>query len=239
MKTILLFLIVSFTSLAQSFKKEQVAFARVESAFEKKWTTLEKQIIEQGFDPQAFKIFIRVFKQDAKMEVWISELNKEKFHLFKTYTIVASSGILGPKRKEGDLQVPEGFYHIDVFNPVSNFYLSLGINYPNKADKVHGKKPLGGDIYIHGSNVTIGCIPLTDDKIQEVYALAVQARNGGQKTIYTHFYPFDFTKTSLQTYRLNSNYEFWASLLKDYNYFEINKKIPSIIIDKKGNYILK
>jgi murein L,D-transpeptidase YafK len=233
---LLFFFLVSFSAFSQSFKKEQLAFERVRNAFDNKWIGLEKQIKEKGFDPEHFRIFIRVFKQDEKMEIWISQLNNERFSLFKTYKIAESSGILGPKRKEGDLQVPEGYYRIDVFNPLSDFYLSLGINYPNAADKIKGKKPLGGDIYIHGSNVTIGCVPLTDDFIKEVYALAVQAKNGGQKTIYTHFFPFDFNKTSLETFKANPNYSFWKSLLKGFSYFENNKKIPKIGIDKNGDY---
>jgi murein L,D-transpeptidase YafK len=238
-KLLILFFLISFSGFAQSFKKEQLAFERVRNAFDNKWLGLEKQIKEKGFDPEHFKIFIRVFKQDEKMEVWISHLHKEKFSLFKTYKIAESSGILGPKRKEGDLQVPEGFYRIDVFNPASNFYLSLGINYPNTSDKIKGKKPLGGDIYIHGSNVTIGCIPLTDNLIKEVYALAVQAKNGGQKTIYTHFFPFDFNKTSIETFKSNENYLFWKSLKTGFDSFEKNKKIPKVSIDKKGNYLIQ
>src|SRR5690606_11025729 len=102
--------------------------------------------------------------------------NGEKFTLVKTYPVCSSSGLPGPKRKKGDRQTPEGFYHIDRFNPQSAFHLSLGINYPNSSDKILGHSDPGGDIFIHGSCVTIGCVPLTDDLIKEVYVLAVEAK---------------------------------------------------------------
>ena len=102
------------------------------------------------------------------MEVWIKEASKDYYVLLNTYDFCTTSGTLGPKRKEGDLQIPEGIYTINHFNPQSNFYLSLGINYPNASDKILSD-PVhpGGDIYLHGNCVTIGCIPLTDDKIKE------------------------------------------------------------------------
>ncbi|MBP6411700.1 MAG: L,D-transpeptidase family protein, partial [Pseudarcicella sp.] len=146
------------------------------------------------------------------------------------------SGIIGPKRAEGDLQVPEGFYHIDRFNPLSSFHLSLGINYPNASDKILGKEKPGSDIFIHGSDVTVGCVPLTDDKIKEVYALAVQARNGGQKQIEVHIFPFELTDNKLNRHLENPSYTFWKSLQKGYLFFESRKKLPKIDVRKDGIY---
>lgn len=86
------------------------------------------------------------------------------------------------------MQVPECFYNIEIFNPASSYYLSLGINYPNLSDKIKGEKSkLGGDIFIHGSTVTIGCILITDDKIKEVYIYSIYAKENGQNKI-----PFPF-----------------------------------------------
>lgn len=107
-----------------------------------------------------------------------------------TYPFCASSGILGPKRKEGDRQIPEGIYYINHFNPVSNFHLSLGINYPNPSDKILSDPAQPGEsFYIHGNCVTIGCIPISDDKIKELYILAVEAYNNGQVKIPVHIFP--------------------------------------------------
>lgn len=228
-----------FTVSAQSFKQNQLKFERVKEAFDTKWPDLETLIKSKGFDTEKFRIFIRIFKEEQKTEIWISKSTKSKFELLKTYDIARSSGIIGPKRAEGDLQVPEGFYHIDRFNPLSSFHLSLGINYPNASDKILGKEKPGSDIFIHGSDVTVGCVPLTDDKIKEVYTLAVQARNGGQKKIEVYIYPFEMTEKKLDTRKLNDNYKFWKSIQPGYFYFEQNKISPKVVINKDGKCLFK
>jgi murein L,D-transpeptidase YafK len=223
---------------AQTFKQKQMTYERVNDAFETKWPYLEKLIKSKGFNPQSFRIFIRVFKEEMKTEIWISSGNKEKFSLLKTFEVAKSSGILGPKRAEGDLQVPEGFYFIDRFNPVSTYHLSLGINYPNASDKILGKEKPGNDIFIHGSDVTVGCVPLTDDKIKEVYALAVQARNNGQKKIEVHIFPFEMTESRMKKELTNVNYPLWKDIQKGYLYFQEFGTLPKTKIGKSGKYLI-
>lgn len=240
MKHFILFVLTLFSlnTSAQSFKQKQLQFERVKDAFDTKWPNLEELIKSKGFDAEDFRIFIRVFKEEQKTEVWISKNAKSKFELLKTYAVAKSSGILGPKRAEGDLQVPEGFYTIDRFNPLSSFYLSLGINYPNASDKILGKEKPGSDIFIHGSDVTVGCVPLNDYKIKEVYTLAVQARNGGQKHIEVHIFPFEMTERRMEKEKTNSNYTFWKDIQKGYSYFQEGKILPKIKIDKSGKYLI-
>src|SRR5690606_26788584 len=118
---------------------------------------------------------------------------KGPFQHFKTYKVCALAGTLGPKRMEGDYQVPEGFYYINEFNPRSVYHLSLGLNYPNASDRyLSDAIQPGGDIYIHGSCVTTGCIPITDSQIEELYALATYAKNAGQDFIPVHIFPVRF-----------------------------------------------
>jgi murein L,D-transpeptidase YafK len=143
----------------------------------------------------------------------------------------------------GDNQVPEGFYHIDRFNPQSNYYLSLGINYPNTADKIKskGKNP-GGDIFIHGDCVSIGCLPMTDDKIQEIYLYAVHAKNNGQDRIPVHIFPFRMTKANLQKYTAQhtaqpSLLRFWQNLEKGYTLFSENAQAVRVWVDGNGDYV--
>ena len=140
--------------------------------------TLQKQFaVKQLVWPARF-IYIRSFKYDSEMEVWVKNKQNEKYKLFKTYKICALAGSLGPKRMAGDYQVPEGFYYINEFNPRSLYHLSLGLNYPNASDRMlcDLSQP-GGDIYIHGSCVTTGCIPITDGQIEELYVLAAHAKD--------------------------------------------------------------
>ena len=115
-------------------------------------------------------LFIRAFKQEKELEIWAGA---RKLRLIKTYPILAASGVLGPKLQRGDRQVPEGWYHINRFNPRSRFHLSLGLNYPNEADRIRsaGRDP-GDDIFIHGSNKSIGCLAMGDLAIEEIYGLA-------------------------------------------------------------------
>jgi murein L,D-transpeptidase YafK len=138
--------------------------------------------------------------------------------------------------------VPEGFYHISDFNPRSNFYLSLGISYPNRSDLIRktGGDP-GGAIYIHGDCVTIGCVPITDDGIMELYVLAVEARSGGQRQIPVHIFP---ARMDSLGYRLLAEehatdpglIEFWRNLKDGYDYFQFTGLLPKVTIDRKGEY---
>ena len=159
---------------AASFVDYQRTLTRPADALKHKEDTLEKQFISKGLHWPAKYIYIRSFKYDGQLEVWVKNERKEPYKLFKTYKICALAGTLGPKRMAGDYQVPEGFYYINEFNPNSNYHLSLGLNYPNLSDKVlsDSLRP-GGDIYIHGSCVTVGCIPVTDQQIEEIDVLGV------------------------------------------------------------------
>ncbi|MEJ7677428.1 MAG: L,D-transpeptidase family protein [Segetibacter sp.] len=102
-------------------------------------------------------------------------------------------GAIGPKRLQGDYQVPEGFYYINEFNPKSTYHLSLGINYPNASDRVLSDsiKP-GGDIYIHGNCVTIGCIPLQNDQIEELYILCCNGKISGTGFYTGSYFSYSF-----------------------------------------------
>ncbi len=151
----------------------------------------------------------------------------------------------GPKRREGDLQIPEGFYHISAFNPWSNFHLSLCINYPNRSDRVLGLQGnLGGDICIHGACVTIGCIPLTDELIKEVYLLCVEARNNGQSLIPVTIYPAKMNSPEFETLFEENNEDedkvnLWSDLKTAYDYFEMNHWFPEITFLEDGRHIIK
>lgn len=179
------------------------------------------------------------------MEVWVRGSNDAKFKLFKTYRVCAMAGAIGPKRLEGDYQVPEGFYYINEFNPKSNYHLSLGINYPNASDKVlsDSVKP-GGEIYIHGNCVTIGCIPLQNDQIEELYILAAMAKSQGQDFIPVHIFPIRYNNRKsfeylAKTTRDNQDLQRFAIKIKEvYDYFEDKKKLPLIFVNRKGDYVV-
>ncbi len=229
--------------MCQDFKSKQKKYPRVRTAYNEKEQLLTKVLKERGVSSLSNYLFIRAFKKEQIFQVWVKPLNQHKYIHLKDYPFCSTSGKLGPKRKEGDLQIPEGFYHINHISPYSAFYLALGINYPNRSDRIlSDKQQPGGDIYIHGACCTIGCIPLTDDKIKEVYVLAVEARNAGQKIIPVHIFPSKMDKASMQI--LNDLYKnqpvllnFWKNLQPGYDYFEKHKIPPKFSVDKKGAYV--
>jgi len=146
---------------ALSFKETQLGHSRVKTAYEQKEEIVHNYFKHKNLDLENFQLFIRAFKNEKILEVWVKEKNTDQFTLLHTHEFCTSSGTLGPKRRQGDLQIPEGVYHVNHFNPESNFYLSLGLNYPNASDKIlRDKQHPGSSIYIHGDCVTIGCIPL-------------------------------------------------------------------------------
>ena len=129
-------LFLCFQLSAQSFKVSQQKCARVKTAYQEKWDGLKTEMLKQGIKDSNFEMYLQIFKNEKIVEVWLKSKESEEYKLFKSYSICASSGDLGPKRKQGDGQVPEGFYHIAAFNPYSSYYLSLGVSYPNASDKI-------------------------------------------------------------------------------------------------------
>lgn len=203
--------------------------------------TLQDILLEKGLTSGHRHLFLRAFKQEKILELWVGK-DDTPFQLIRTYPFCVSSGTLGPKRREGDLQIPEGIYHVNRFNPNSKFHLSLGLNYPNAADLKHAD-PLqpGSDIFIHGGCASVGCIAITDSKIEELFPLCIESRDEG-KNIEVHIFPFRMTKEQLSKFSSDINYQsltpFWNQLEPIYQYFEQSNRLPAIVIDERGNYIM-
>ena len=228
-----------------SFIDYQRTFPRPSEALQRKQDTLQKQFEAKKLKWPARYIYIRSFKYDSQLEVWVKNDLREQFKLFKTYKVCALAGTLGPKRMEGDYQVPEGFYMINEFNPRSNYYLSLGINYPNASDRVlsDSLRP-GSAIYIHGSCVTVGCIPIRDEQIDELYILAAHARDQGQDFIPVHIFPIRFNVEKSVRFLDNltkddPGLKKFADRMEDaFDYFDKYKQLPVVMIGDKGQYII-
>jgi murein L,D-transpeptidase YafK len=231
------------TILPQSFfRQAQRQYTRVEAAYLEKESIVKSYFDKQDLSQQNYSLFIRAFKKEMKLEVWVKPKDNEKFTILHTYDFCTTSGVYGPKRKEGDLQIPEGVYYINHFNPLSDFHLSLGISYPNESDKIlSDKNKPGGAIYIHGNCVTVGCIPITDDKIKELYILAVDARNGGQDKIPVHIFPTKLSKRKLDelTAEVNASQklaEFWKNLQVVFEDFDRSHSLKKVRVNTKGEY---
>lgn len=228
-----------------SFVNYQRSFPIVNDAIRRKEDTLMKQFEEKKLVWPAKYLYIRSFKYDSQLEVWVKQERNEPYKLFKTYKVCALAGTLGPKRMAGDYQVPEGFYYINEFNPHSNYHLSLGLNYPNASDRMlsDSLQP-GGDIYIHGSCVTTGCIPITDTQIEELYILATEAKNQGQDFIPVHIFPVSFKSPRSADYLAKyikdfPEYKKMSDHLRQvFYYFEKHHNLPVIMVNSGGDYVL-
>ncbi len=235
-----LFIVIS--SVKPDFKTDQLKYTRVIAAYNEKEDSIKINLQKNSINISEMEIYIRIFKLDEILELWAKNKIDTTYKLIEKYNICSLSGDIGPKRRQGDRQIPEGFYHIDKFNPWSSFYLSLKINYPNNSDKILGiENHLGGDIFIHGSCVTIGCIPITDDKIKELYIYCLEAKNNGQSRIPVRIYPTKLTNSNLEEIENEYSYDsdrlnLWSDLKKAYDYFEISNKLPTITFLSNGRH---
>lgn len=174
-------------------------------------------------------IMIRIFKEEGVMEIWKAKANG-RYALLKDYKICAWSGMLGPKKKEGDRQAPEGFYDITrgQLNPNSRYYLSFNIGYPNAYDRSLGRT--GNNLMVHGACSSAGCYSMTDAQVQEIFALANDAFDGGQAAFQVEAFPFRMTADNMARHQTNPNFEFWKMLKVGYDHFEITHRPPVVAI---------
>lgn len=245
MKKILsLFLLLGvFMNINASFLDEQKKFSRVRDALSQKDTIVLKTLEENLLNKDSLNIIFIAYKDEEILELWAKNKTDSQYKFIKKFNICASSGVLGPKSKQGDRQVPEGFYYIDRFNPASNFYLSLGINYPNSSDKKRGDgKNLGGDIFIHGNCVSIGCLAMRDEYIKEIYLYALYAKNSSQNKIPVYIFPFNMKNENFQlfqkTYKEQKELiDFWSNLKIGFDKFFETKIELKYKYGQDGDYI--
>ncbi len=172
-------------------------------------------------------VLIRAYKKEAEFEIWKMKADGHYGYL-KSFPLCRWSGQLGPKVREGDRQVPEGFYAITPahMNPQSAYFLSFDVGYPNAYDRAKGHT--GRSIMVHGACSSAGCFSMTDAQIAEIYAIAREAFAGGQHTIQMQSYPFRMTAENLAKYRLDPNIGFWKQLKEGADNFEVTKRDVAI-----------
>lgn len=243
MKKITLLCLLGFLTSAMlpvDFLTSQLQFQRVRVAKAQKGSKIDAMLSKNGIDKDAFNLFVRGIKDEKKLEIWAKNKNESAYKMINSYDFCASTGELGPKRRSGDKQIPEGFYTVDRFNPESAYYLSFRINYPNESDLYFADKLNPGDnIFIHGDCITIGCIPIGDENIKELYLLAAMAQDSG--SINVHIFPTRMDKGMSEISKgANADLKkFWNSLQPGYTAFENGKSLPSISVGSDGYYVVK
>jgi murein L,D-transpeptidase YafK len=242
--TFILLLIMGLMAMTPpDFYTQQLRFPRVRDAVKKRSKDVDNILTAAGLNTRNYEIFLRAFKKEQKLELWGRNKGTSEFKMIKTYDFCATSGVLGPKRRSGDRQIPEGFYTVDFFNPQSEFYLSFRVNYPNTSDLVFADKLNPGDnIFIHGHCATIGCIPVGDPNIEEIYQMVIRAKATGQD-IPVHIFParMDDTGYSALKSEFSGNaslLEFWSWLKPGFDAFEGSKTLPKVSVDAAGKYVV-
>ena len=210
--------------------------ARARAAPERVKGLLASDLAEKGLrwgDP----VFLRAFKEDGELEVFLMHRETKQYLLFRTYRIAAQSGTLGPKTREGDGQVPEGFYAAGkrAMKADSQFHLAFNIGYPNEYDVAHQRT--GSFIMIHGNEVSIGCLAMTDELIEEIYSLCDAALQQGQPFFRIHFFPFRMTAERMEKARESEHHAFWQNLREGYELFERDRMPPETSVrDKRYHF---
>lgn len=211
--------------------------ARAAAAASNTRPALERDLAAAGLefgDP----VFLRAFKAENEIELFVRNRATGKFDLFRTYQVAAASGSLGPKMREGDGQVPEGFYFVPpaAMKPDSQFHLAFNIGYPNEFDRFHHRA--GSVIMVHGNRVSSGCLAMTDEKIEEIYTLCAAAHTGGQPYFRIHIFPFRMTDKRIEQHAVFLYKDFWKNLQQGYDLFEKNRVPPEVSVVER-RYVFK
>src|SRR5436853_5716684 len=183
-------------------------------------------LLRQKSMPKNSPILVRIFKEEAELEVWKQDTTG-RFQILKTYPICRWSGDLGPKLQEGDRQAPEGFYTItpELMNPNSNLYLAINTGFPNSFDKANNRD--GTFLMIHGDCSSSGCYAMTDEQMGEIYSLARDSLLG-RPSFQIQSYPFRLTPANMARHRNNPNLAFWKMLKVGNDHFEATHLEPKV-----------
>lgn len=197
---------------------------------------VKKLLADAGLPSPVDVVYLRSFKEEKVVELWAGKKGAALV-LVKTYPVCAASGELGPKRKEGDLQVPEGLYEISEFNPGSNFHLSMKVSYPNASDRQRSdaRRP-GGLIYMHGNCASIGCIAIEDGPIEEVYLITQDSK---VRPIRMDIFPARMTSEWMTAHAESEHAALWKELEPAFRLFEEAKKPAPFSVGAGGAYRVK
>lgn len=206
-----------------SFKEKQTIESVVEKYISKVKASLKNDFEKNNLSLDDFEMGILAFKKEQLLEIYVRKNETENWKLLKKYNFTAFSGEIGPKLNNGDNQIPEGIYQMEYLNPNSRFHLSIKVSYPNSFDlekaKLDKRTDLGGDIMIHGKSATIGCIPVGDKNIEEIFILATKAKNKNFPIIIA---PHDFrtNKTFPEIVGISWDNELYKKISDELNNFK-------------------
>ncbi|MEF8823048.1 MAG: L,D-transpeptidase family protein, partial [Desulfohalobiaceae bacterium] len=172
---------------------------------------LREQCEASGLVYPPDRLWLIGLKKEEKLEVW-GKNHDTSWKLITSYPVKGSSGGPGPKLREGDRQVPEGVYSVVSLNPNSDYHLSMKLNYPNgferRMARKSGRKHLGGNIFIHGFDVSAGCLAIGNANIEELFVLVHDVDPSDTRVLIA---PYDLQEAS--GIRVPGGSPDWTSLL--------------------------
>ncbi|MDP6942542.1 MAG: hypothetical protein QF464_00205 [Myxococcota bacterium] len=226
---------------AGTFLSRQLRAPRVRAALQAQGARVHDDFLRAGAAWPPSELFMRAFKHESVLEVWAAGAEHPGLVRVWSIPLCATSGALGPKRQEGDGQIPEGVYRVNRFNPRSSFHLSLGLDYPNAVDRARaGEGDPGSDIFVHGDCVTIGCLTIEDGPIERVYLAAIMARDQGQRGLPVHLFPCRFGEARCEaTLAAEVQHDpslapLWRSLRSVHDAFEPTRVVPRVRVTRSG-----
>lgn len=195
---------------------------------------LWRDVAAAGFEMGA-PAHLRIFKRERRLELWLQHRG-DHFRLFRSYDICNFSGEFGPKLREGDLQAPEGFYRVGLrqLNPASRHHLALNLGFPNACDQQ--LRRTGSALMVHGGCSSAGCYAITDESVDQVYAVVEAALRHGQPAVDVHAFPFALTEAALAAERGSPWYGFWRNLQQGFMLFARTGRPPAVAA-RDGAYV--
>jgi hypothetical protein len=186
------YLHAAISPLLQKLKKQQTVDQRIAQYGDAARARLKPHFARAGVPYPPRQATLLGLKEERVLQVYAADAAGTN-RWIRSYKIRAASGQPGPKLREGDRQVPEGIYPVESLNPNSRFHLSLRLGYPNAFDReqaaTEGRINLGGDIMIHGSSVSVGCLAMGDEAAEDLFVLAAET---GLSNLTVIIAPHDF-----------------------------------------------
>ena len=238
---------VAISRAADGTAKDRVAAAR-----KARGDIVKAAVAAVGVSWPPAEVFLRATKYaengtgKGDVEVWVGDGGRKPLACALRQPVCALSGQVGPKRHEGDGQIPEGYYTISAMNPKSSYHLSLRVDYPNASDRLRNRvvtpgKRLGGDIMVHGNCVTIGCLPIENIPIEDVYLIVAEAF-GRKKTVPIHIFPRPLNEAALaallKTTTQPQTQALWRELHTGWMAFEATHRVPKVTVAGDGRYVV-
>ena len=205
---------------------------RVALARKNKLAVVQKLFVSAGLKWPPRQVLLRAYKREKVMEVWASDRSSGPLTRVANYSICSLSGGAGPKLQEGDGQVPEGFYFLDFYHSSSTFFLAMRVNYPNKRDRK--LKRTGSAIMLHGNCVSIGCLAMSDERIQELWLLTTAARRHNKVAV--HIFPTCDLARAITSARKPARAAFWTNLKQGMDLFHKVHTLRKWTVGPRGGY---